>query len=242
MFKLAISLPYKKINFMKYLFTCIAFLFVTVCFSQDENINKPYPKKTMIEFNGGKYSGYEVEMNASKDIVEDVIKQKFKLLGAKPKETKGFMVFRNVDLGNEPAGKLLDAYFKVENKSKKEKSQSIVYFMAAPAGEIPEEKLKSVDIAANTIDSVEAFLVGLVPAITFGAFEKDLSVQELTVKKEEKTLEKLKDEQSDLEKKIKKLQSDLEYNIKAQEKQTLEVNIMKTKLSELISKKPLKEN
>ena len=46
----------------------------------------------MIEFNGGKYSGYEVEMNASKDIVEDAIKQKFKLLGTKPKETKGFMV------------------------------------------------------------------------------------------------------------------------------------------------------
>ena len=62
------------------------------------------------------------------------------------------------------------------------------------------------------------------------------------VKKEEKALEKLKNEQSDLEKKISKLQSDLEYNKKAQEKQTLEVDNMKTKLSELVSKKPLKEN
>jgi hypothetical protein len=227
---------------MKYLFTCIAILFTTAGFCQGDKFNTSHPKKTMIEFNGGKYSGYEVEMNASKDIVEEAIKQKFKSLGTKPKETKGFMVFRNVNLGQENEGKALDAYFKVESKSKKEKAQSIVYFMAAPTGEIPEDKLKSGDVAATTIDNGDAFLLGLVPAITFGAFEKDLSTQELMVKKEEKALAKLKDEQADLEKKIAKLQNDLEYNVKAQEKQTLQVDNMKTKLSELISKKPLKEN
>ena len=77
---------------MKYQFTFLSILITMVCFSQDVKVNMPHPKKTMIEFNGGKYSGYEVEMNASKDIVEDAIKQKFKLLGTKPKETKGFMV------------------------------------------------------------------------------------------------------------------------------------------------------
>jgi hypothetical protein len=223
-------------------FLYIAIFFSVASFSQEIKVDHPQVRKALIDFNGGKYNGFEVELNASPDIVEEVIKQKFKSMGTKPKETKGFMVFRNVILSQVDATKSVDAIIRVEKKSKKEKEQSIVSFIAAPAGEIPEDKIKgdAAATAVNTLDNGDAFLLGMLPAVNSAVFDKDLTAQQLIVKKEEKTLANLKDDQSDLEKKIKKLQSDLEYNIKAQEKQTIEVDKMKNKLSELLSKKTLK--
>lgn len=227
---------------MRYVFLYIAIFFSVASFSQEIKVDHPQVRKALIDFNGGKYNGFEVELNASPDIVEEVIKQKFKSMGTKPKETKGFMVFRNVILSQVDATKSVDAIIRVEKKSKKEKEQSIVSFIAAPAGEIPEDKIKgdAAATAVNTLDNGDAFLLGMLPAVNSAVFDKDLTAQQLIVKKEEKTLANLKDDQSDLEKKIKKLQSDLEYNIKAQEKQTIEVDKMKNKLSELLSKKTLK--
>jgi hypothetical protein len=223
-------------------FLYIAIFFSVASFSQETKVDHPQVRKALIDFNGGKYNGFEVELNASPDIVEDVIKQKFKSMGTKPKETKGFMVFRNVILSQVDATKSVDAIIRVEKKSKKEKEQSIVSFIAAPAGEIPEDKIKgdAITTVVNTLDNGDAFLLGMLPAVNSAVFDKDLAAQQLIVKKEEKTLANLKDDQSDLEKKIKKLQSDLEYNIKAQEKQTIEVDKVKNKLSELLSKKTLK--
>lgn len=229
---------------MRFVITLILIFTGTVAFCQVPALTGQDANKSEIEFNGGKYSGYTIQYNASPDIVEEAIKQQFKQLGTKAKETKGFMVYRNVVLTSIDPSKPLDAFIKVERKSKKEKDLAIVYFIATSAGEIPEEKLKS-DAAAKYagISSVEnsgAFLTNLKPDVVQGVYEKDLADQQNQVKKEEKTLANLVDDQGDLEKKLKKLQNDIEYNKKAQERQTAEVEKAKAKLNDLMTNKPVR--
>ncbi len=163
-------------------------------------------------------------------------------MGTKPKEIKGFMVYRNVLLTSIDPVKPVDAFIKVDRKSKKEKDQTLIYFIVSGTGEIGDEKLKADASGKAGVASLEnggAFLVGMLPAVKMGVYDKDLANQQAFVKKEEKNLANLKEDQADLEKKIKKLQSDLEYNIKAQERQTIEVEKVKSKLNELVAKKPL---
>jgi hypothetical protein len=226
---------------MRYLITCMLIAIASLAFSQNLSLDSAEVKNTTIEFNGGKYNGYLIELNAPPDIVEDAIKERFKLQGIKPKETKDFLVYRNVIIPRIDPVKPVDAFIKVERKSRKEKEQTTVYFIAAVPGEIPEDKVKS-DAAARSIGvtAVEGagFLTGMIPDIKQGVFNKDVASKQSLVKKEEKKLADLLDDQSDMEKKLKKLQSDLEYNKKAQERQTAEVEKAKNLLNELVSKNP----
>jgi hypothetical protein len=227
---------------MRSLITIFCILLAAVSYCQDSTFQNSDVKKSYIDFNGGKYNGYEIELNAPADIVEDAVKQKFKSMGTKPKEIKGFMVYRNVLLTSIDPLKPVDAFIKVDRKSKKEKDHTMVYFISSAPGEIADEKIKG-DAAAKagvaTLEKGDAFLLGMIPAIKMGVYEEELDNQQSIVKKEEKNLANLKDDQADLEKKIKKLQSELEYNIKAQERQTIEVEKVKAKLSELVAKRPV---
>ena len=225
---------------MRYVITCILLAISCIGFSQLTSLDSAEVKSSTIEFNGGKYNGYMLELNTSPDIVEEAIKQRFKAQGTKAKETKGFLVYRNVILPQISPSKPVDAFIKVERKSRKEKEQAVVYLIAANPGEIPEEKLKS-DAKSGGISAIEksgAFLTGLVPDIKQGVFDKDLGNQQSTVKKEEKKLAGLQEDLEDMEKKLKKLQGDIEYNKKAQERQVAEVEKAKTTLNNLMSKNP----
>ena len=79
------------------------------------------PQNAVIEFNGGKYNGYVMEFNAPPDIVEEEVKTHFKPQKVKPKKVDDYMVYRSVVLPQVDAEKKMDAFIKVEKKSKKEK-------------------------------------------------------------------------------------------------------------------------
>ncbi|MEP7141453.1 MAG: hypothetical protein ABI707_01225 [Ferruginibacter sp.] len=226
---------------MRYMVTCLLITITSLAFSQNLSLDSAEAKSSMIEFNGGKYNGYLIEMNAPPDIVEDAIKERFKLQGIKPKETKDFLVYRNVIIPRIDPVKPMDAFIKIERKSRKEKEQTVVYFIVALPGEIPEDKVKSDAAKSAGITSVEkggAFLTGMLPDVQQGVYNKNVASQQAQVKKEEKKLTDLLDDQSDMEKKLKKLQSELEYNKKAQERQTAEVEKAKSVLNELVTKNP----
>ena len=225
---------------------CSVLLFIALAsFSQNTNpgLDNAEAKTANIEFNGGKYIGYLLELNAPPDIVEEAIKQRFKLQGAKPKETKGFMVYRNVLLPMVDAAKPMDAFIKVERKSRKEKEQTTVYLITALPGEIPEDKLKSdaAKSAPGLNEKSRFFLTGMVPDIKLGVYNKDVVEQQSQLKKEEKKLANLVDDYSDMEKKLKKLQSDIEFNKKAQERQIADIGKAKNTLNDLLSKNPSKD-
>lgn len=228
---------------MRYLVTCTLMIIASIVNAQDINLDSAEARNTSIEFNGGKYDGYLIELNAPPDIVEEAIKERFKLQGIKPKEIKSFMVYRNVVLPRIDPVKPMDAFIKVEKKSRKEKEQTVVYFIAALPGEIPDEKMKSdaaKSIGVSPVEKGGAFLTGMIPDVKKGVYDRDLGNQQAQVKKEEKKLASLADDQADMEKKLKKLQSDLEFNKKAQERQTAEVEKARNTLSELMTKDPSK--
>ena len=228
---------------MKCLISGMLLFTATFSFAQNTSLDAAQPTPATIEFNGGKYNGYQVELNAPAGIVENAIKERFKLQGTKPKETKGFMVYRNVVLTAIDASKPMDAFIKVERKSRKEKEQTIVYLIAAQPGEIPEDKIKSDAVkmvSAPVLEKSGSFLSGFIPDIKLGVYNRDMADMQAQLKKEEKKLANLADDQADMEKKLKKLQSDIGFNKKAQERQSAEVEKLKTLLNDLQTKNPSK--
>lgn len=83
-----------------------------------------------IEFNKIKRTVKTMEVGQEPDIVEQAVKDKMLKAGYKSSESKGWLVFKNV---NDPsiAGEVCDVYVKTERKSRKEKESSIVYFLQA---------------------------------------------------------------------------------------------------------------
>lgn len=226
---------------MRYVITYILLFISCAGFSQASSLDSAEIRSSTVEFNGGKYEGYMVEFNTSPEIIEDAIVERFKAQGVKAKETKGFLVYRNVRLPQIDPAKSFDAFIKVEKKSRKEKEQSVVYLIATNPGEIPEDKIKS-DAARSAgitpLAKTGGVLTALVPDIKRGVYNKDLGNQQSSVKKEEKKLAGLQEDLQDMEKKLKKLQSDIEFNKKAQERQVTEVEKAKAALNDLMSKNP----
>lgn len=200
------------------------------------------PEPVLIEFNGTKYNGYVIEFNSPPDLVEEVVKEKFKSQGVKPKKTDGFLVFRGVLLHQIDPGKPMDAFIKIERKSKTEKDQTVAYLIAAYQGEIPEEKNKS-GKAVMTVGTTSAVtggmvLKGLHPDVEQKVWERSVLEQEAAMKKEEKKLNDLKKAQVEMETKVKQLQENLELNAQSQVSQTAVLEKAKSDLEAVIAKKP----
>ena len=221
----------------------IAILFCSGSLSlQAQDQAKPAlnPQPALIEFNGGMYNGNTVDVNASADLVENVIKEKFKAQGLKPKEIKGFMVFRNARIDKIDSGNPVDVFLKVERKGKRDDNMSTVSFIATPTGQISDDKLKS-GVATATVTpaaTTGVFLKDLSPDINNKVFEKNVADQQELVKKAEKKLKDLQEDQASMEKKIKSLQEDLENNRKDQQKQTEELEKKRNALNSLLLQKP----
>lgn len=177
-------------------------------------------RQMLVSFNGAKYNGLTAEVQASPNIVEGVLKDKFASQGVKPKEIDDFLVFRNVILKSADSTKPMDAFFKVEKKSKKEKDVSIVSFIAANHGEIPDAKLKSGSAAtiAATAAVSDKILISLNPLLDIKVFEKKLSDKQDEINQQEKKLKDLYDDSVKYVKKQIDLEDDILNNKKEQAK------------------------
>ena len=229
---------------MRNLYTLLLITIAFHSFAQTTKLGNPEAKKSIITFNGNSYNGYFIEFNANQQIVGDAIKEQFKLQGIKPTETKGFLVYRNLVMPAIDPKTAMDAFVKVERKSRNEREQTVVYFIAALAAEIPEEKVKQ-NIASKTsitiVKKADEFLTGLIPDITQRLYNIDIANHQIQVQKEEKKLASILLNQLELEKKLKNLKIDMEYNKNAGERQTIEVEKAKVILDALIANNPSKE-
>lgn len=242
--KLGLQIKIQKIKIMRNLYTLLLITIAFHSFAQTTKLGNPEAKKSIITFNGNSYNGYFIEFNANQQIVGDAIKEQFKLQGIKPTETKGFLVYRNLVMPAIDPKTAMDAFVKVERKSRNEREQTVVYFIAALAAEIPEEKVKQ-NIASKTsitiVKKADEFLTGLIPDITQRLYNIDIANHQIQVQKEEKKLASILLNQLELEKKLKNLKIDMEYNKNAGERQTIEVEKAKVILDALIANNPSKE-
>lgn len=187
--------------------------------------------EAVVDFNKTKRTVKSMEIDDAPDVVETAIKNKMLALGYKPKTSKGWMEFKDVDVSSI-ADERSDFYVKVERKSRKEKETSLVYFFASKPG----DQATPVPFNGNML-TADGFHSNIAALTVAERLARDISAQEDVVKKAQKKYDDLVKDQASLEKKIKGLQSDLEDNKKKQESQVLEVENQKKVLEQLLSKR-----
>ena len=150
------------------------------------------------------------------------------------------MVFRNVVIQAIDITNPIDAFVKVERKSRKEKEQTTLSFIAVPLNAIPEDKVKNslAKLINTSILKSDAFILSLLADVKLAVYNSDINDQLELIKKEEKKLASLKNDLSDMEKKLNKLQSDIEFNKKTQQRQVAEIEKSRNTLNQLMTKNP----
>lgn len=159
-----------------------------------------------------------IELPYSPEVVQKAIKENMLKKGIKEDKVKGFQVFKGARL-NPSDAEVADLYFKVDRKSRKEANVSVVNMIV---GRPNENVALRADSDPFKLDEGKTFLNELIPAVDAYNLEVGITQQDEVVKKSEKKLKNLQEEQGDLEKKIRNLQQRLEQNKKNQESQNVE--------------------
>ncbi len=184
-----------------------------------------------IEFSGLKRTVKKMEINQESEIVEQAVKNRMARAGYKPKESKGWLIFKDVD-DKEISDERCDLHVKVDKKSRKEKDVSVVHFFISK----PNDHATPAALAGSMLVA-EGFHGQITSHSDAHKLEKDIMAQEELTKKAEKKYDDLVKEQASLEKKIKNLQDDLESNKQKQQSQVQEVENQRKALEQLKSKR-----
>ena len=162
-----------------------------------------------------------VELPYSQDVVETALKDYMGKMGYKGSSSKGFTVFRSARLDsadNTPS----DLYFKIERK-RKERDVTILTLLPTRSGQDILQRLSDSSgtaMVSTQVQEAKAFLNRLTPVVDARNTDVEVSRQQDLVKKNQKKLSNLADDQTSLEKKIRRLQSDISDNKNEQVKQT----------------------
>ncbi|MBO9199100.1 MULTISPECIES: hypothetical protein [Niastella] len=189
--------------------------------------------ETKIEFQKGDKVSAIIELPYSARVVEEAIQQWMEKKGGKSDRVKSFDVFRNTRLDKDEP-EIVDVYYKVDRKVAKDKETATVYLLIGRPGE--NVGLRTEDDHFKIAESKE-LLNKMAPYIDAYNLEVQVKLQEEVVKKSEKKLLNLKDDQYDLEKKIKNLQDKLAQNKNDQQVQTDDLNRQKEALNVIQNKK-----
>lgn len=186
-----------------------------------------------VEYQRNQQPSTIIELPYSVETLEGAIKDHLSNKGSKPVQSKGFMLFKNVQLAlSDPSPS--DLYFKIEPKSRREKQKSVIYMMVAKPNENVATR-SSEDV--NGMQQAQSFLNDFEPIIETYSLNLQIKEQEENIKRAETKYTNLTNEQKDLEKRKKSLEDKIQENINEQEKQKLEVEKQKELLQGLMSKK-----
>jgi len=174
-----------------------------------------------------------IELPYNPDLIEGMLKDHFSKKGAKQSSSKGFLVYKGVQLtAADPASS--DLYFKVDRKSRRESDRAVVYLVVTRPGENPatrsSEDNYGTDQAANFLNemgsSVEAY-----------SLEQDIKGQDDNIKKAERKYKNLVDDGSDLDKQKRRIDDKIQENIKNQNNQKNELEKQRQLLESLNAKR-----
>lgn len=193
---------------------------------------------TSLKFNKADRPALMLYLPYNQDVAEGTILTKLKEIGFEP-ETKGslfwkqnkvdgFYVYKGVVLKGEK-NELVDLYFKVDRRGSKKDNQSVIYMMTSKGAEnfITDASEPGVYTQAQT------FLNGFVTNTAEFKHTLDIKTQEETVKKSEKKLKDLMDDESDMNNKITKLQEEVKKNRETQINQQALIEAEKRKLADM---------
>ena len=212
---------------MRKIVTAIVFTLFIACLSSAQSY------EGTVDYQKKNEKAIVIEFPYPPSVVEDAIIDKMEKLGYKKKESKGFLVYKNAiltDISAEPA----DYLIRVERKGRKDKDESVVYFIINRNN---ENIIARSDALINS--NTKTFLNGLSPHIEAYNLEVEIKDQEERVAKAEKKLKNLQDDRDDMEKKIRKLQDDLKENAKDQSDQQQEIEKQRQALEAMKGKRKI---
>lgn len=215
---------------MRILLSLLLFLFAAAVSAQSVS--------TSIKFDKANKQGLMLYLPYSQEVAEGTILTKLKEIGFEPQSTgslfwkqqkvNGFYAFKGVVLkGESPTA--VDLYFKVDRRGSKKDNQSVMYLLTSKGTENFITDLSD----AETYRSAQNFLNGFTNETATYKHSLDVQSQEETVKKAEKKLADLQEEERDMNKKIAKLQEDLRKNKEAQVSQQSTIEAERRKLDEM---------
>jgi len=173
---------------------------------------RAYESKT--EFQKTQQTAAAIDLPYTTDLVDEAIRERMSRKGLKGSSQKGFTLYRGAVLGRagDSAAGPADLYVKVDRKNR-DKTSSVVTIIAARPGEDPATRTAA-DPAL--LEDAKFFLNDLSPSVEARSLEGEVTGQESVVKKAQKKLHGLQDDQTSLEKKLRYAQGDLEQNKKDQ--------------------------
>lgn len=194
--------------------------------------------RTSVTYNKLTRPALTLALPYTQEIAEGTIVQKLKEIGYNP-ETKGalfwkkskvdgYYVFKNVELRNTNR-QLVDLYFKVTPKSRKEKNQSVIYLLVGQG----EDRFLSSETGTEIFDEASEFLNGFTSLSATFKLNVDIQTQEAAVKSAETKYSRLQAEEKAILKKINDLAEALKLNRENQEKQLKMIENEKRKLEEI---------
>jgi hypothetical protein len=153
--------------------------------------------------------------------------------GVKIKEINGFYEARNLAM-EKLGGKVHDVYCKVEKAGK---GNSKVYMILAEPGEDLVNRTSSHAVLAGTAAGGAVILAAIVPHLDETEFNSLKLAQEDEIKKAEKKLASLQDDQSKLQKKLADINKEIDKNAKDQNNATAELEEKKADLAKFLEKR-----
>jgi len=185
-------------------------------YAQSGSSMQPKTYEGQVSYQKSQQSAVLVDLPYPPDVVEETIKDYMGQRGWKGSNSRGYKLYHNVRL-EDTASSLNDLHIKVERKSSRDKTSSVVTFLSAGPGEDPGARTGRDALAMSR---TAAFVEKMLPAIEAGDLEDRIKTQEGVTKKAQKKLGDLHDDQGDLEKKIRNTQNDLTKNREDQVKET----------------------
>jgi hypothetical protein len=197
---------------------------------------------TIVKYNKTSKPALMLLLPYTEEIAEGAIVQKLKEIGYNP-ESKGslfwkkntidgYYVFKGVAL-RDLNGEVVDLYFKVDRKSKKEKEQSYIYMMVSKGN----EQFISSETEPSVYSSSTRFLNSFTEYGASYKMDVDIQNQDEAVQAAQKKYTRLRDDEADFVKKIADLESKLKNNREQQETQLKVIEAEKKKLEDLRGKK-----
>lgn len=184
----------------------------------------------MVEYDKKKQDAFLIDYSYSAEAVENAIVKKMEQLGYKPKEEKGlfnkdkgFKIFKGAFVTEANPGRL-DYIIKVENKSRKNKDESVVSLILLKDGANAKAAFAVADV-----ERVKEFLRNLQPNIEAADLEIQIRNQEESIAKAEKKLNGLKSDKAELEKKLATNIADQEATQKDIDNQRVTLEVLRGK-------------
>jgi hypothetical protein len=200
------------------------------------NFAKAQSTITTASYNKTSQPALMLELPYSEDVCGDFIVANLKKTGYDV-ETKGKLFWKQNKLNGYYTYKdvrlkgldyTVDLYFKVDQKSRKSKDESVIYMLIG--------KGENYFISSSDDDAYDAgkkFMNGFIDQAAAFKLDLDIKAQEDVVKDAGKKLDKLKDNEKDMIKKIDQLQKDLKKNQEDQKNQEQTIENEKKKLEDV---------